>query len=395
MNCVFPLQYDPRNIGHFQNCQDVPIYPSHEMYAAVVVPGNNSELVTQLLEERQWRILDTDADASWEECDLMWKQGTKKGIWKMLRVEQGLNHLLNHNVITAKDSLIDILSHSCPSVSTFVPPSFIISKEEQAIGVFRNAKRIMNSCGDSALSLGENVWIVKPTSDWGGSGIHVVHNIGQYRSAMRRQRHQRLILQKYVEKPLLIEKYKFDLRLWVLMDHSGQIWMHRYPYLRRSIWPYDLQDPNLAVHLTNWVVQQKENAAIDTIIDWEQWNYDDRAKVSIWQAMRECVQEVFQAAQKPLLASLESFPKCFELFGFDFMLDASCHVWLLEVNTNPSLSTGSSNSNSPVLQRRVPAMLEALFSLTIDQIFPPTAEKDAPSSQQDLFESVVHLRQGE
>ena len=31
--------------------------------------------------------------------------------------------------------------------------------------------------------------------------------------------------------------------------------------------------------------------------------------------------------------------RCFELFGFDFLIDEDFRVWLIEVNTNPYLGT--------------------------------------------------------
>jgi len=73
---------------------------------------------------------------------------------------------------------------------------------------------------------------------------------------------------------------------------------------------------------------------------------------------------------------------CFEVFGYDFMIDSENNVWLIEVNTNPCL-----DESSPLLQQLLPRMigfilyfleilidLDDAFKLTVDVMFPKPVE---------------------
>lgn len=66
--------------------------------------------------------------------------------------------------------------------------------------------------------------------------------------------------------------------------------------------------------------------------------------------------------------------ECFEVFGYDFMVDSQFKVWLIEVNTNPAI-----DDSSPMLKAMIPRMLDDAFKLTIDRIFNNKLKENAES----------------
>jgi D-alanine-D-alanine ligase-like ATP-grasp enzyme len=52
---------------------------------------------------------------------------------------------------------------------------------------------------------------------------------------------------------------------------------------------------------------------------------------------------------------------CFEIFGFDFILDSLMNVWLIEINTNPCIE-----ESSPLLQMYLPRMIDDAIKICVD-----------------------------
>ena len=55
---------------------------------------------------------------------------------------------------------------------------------------------------------------------------------------------------------------------------------------------------------------------------------------------------------------------CFEIFGYDFIIDSDFRPWILEINNNPGLGI-----SSPVIQKLIPRMFDDALRLTLDKIF--------------------------
>ena len=56
---------------------------------------------------------------------------------------------------------------------------------------------------------------------------------------------------------------------------------------------------------------------------------------------------------------------CFQLFGYDLILDRNLKTWLIEINTNPGI-----DETTPHLSMLVARMVNDIFKLTLDVIFP-------------------------
>ena len=73
-------------------------------------------------------------------------------------------------------------------------------------------------------------------------------------NSINKIKHNTFIIQKYIERPLLIYKRKFDIRVWVLLSQDHDLFFFKEGYLRTSSTEFgiDLENiDNAFVHLTN------------------------------------------------------------------------------------------------------------------------------------------------
>jgi len=132
---------------------------------------------------------------------------------------------------------------------------------------------------------GSNLWLLKPTEYNQGRGINLFNKLshldyhiksmqrgveqpsrtiktpqlGKIRTGSYIVRSHQFVIQKYVEKPLLIDDRKFDIRVWVLVDHEMNLYCFKEKYIRLSSEPFSLDESKVTdkyIHLTNNAVQK-------------------------------------------------------------------------------------------------------------------------------------------
>jgi len=204
----------------------------------------------------------------------------------------------------------------------------------------------------------QNIWIIKPSFSSRGIGVRCFKTI---KEAFLKSKHiQAKIIQKYIENPFLLklsisnnrtESRKFDIRQWVLVTSFNplEVYMFRSCYLRICSHEYSLDNlKDECSHITNYAVQKKNGKTEELVMSLPQflaylkqneYKYSFILKSSdtiweekIWPAMKKITVGTLLSVSEVI----EHNPNCFELYGFDFLLDSNFHPWLLEVNLSPA-----------------------------------------------------------
>lgn len=160
-----------------------------------------------------------------------------------------INHFPKSGELTRKDLLfknISYLSEKYKKEFEFIPISYILPNES------RDLELAMQSNANSGCS-----WIIKPVSSSQGRGIFMVN---KYSDIPLSKNH--LIACKYIHNPLLINNYKFDLRIYVLLLSVKplKILIYNEGLVRFATEKYNEDELmiNKYAHLTNYAIN-KEN----------------------------------------------------------------------------------------------------------------------------------------
>ena len=182
-----------------------------------------------------------------------------------------------------------------------------------------------------------------------------------------------IIVQKYLDNPLLYQKRKFDIRCFVLLDSNLNVYFCREGHLKGCSEYYNLDNTNKFIHITNYSFQ-KNSSNFEKFEIGNEISYSDFKKFmkkegiplekfgKMIEHMKFLIQLSLKAVSKKLIKI--SPVLCFEIFGYDFIVDNEFRPWILEINDNPGLCI-----SSPVIEKIIPRMLDDAFRLTIDMVF--------------------------
>ena len=336
-------------------------------YKAYISSRNNQMIVKAVLREHGWSFTD-----SIDFANLIWTQWKENSIINLLKkaAVDVYNHLEGSTQLGNKKELYYNMKSYYERINKdpfkIIPLTFHVSEgvDDLQFTKFREMFEEMRE---------QKVWIIKPGEHSNrGQRIKICRSVSEVREIIEQSCSKEMfIVQKYIEKPLLINKRKFNLRCYGLVtSHNGNV----KGYLRTSSKKFTLKNlESKATHLTNEAVQEMYEDfgkfEPDNELTYKDFNLYLQTTYTGVDFYRDLLSQIRILVGDTMRATHQkldplNLKHSFEIFGYDFMIDESFHIYLIEVNANPCLGM-----KSLVTARIIPAMLNSAFHIALDPIF--------------------------
>eukprot|EP01062_Namystynia_karyoxenos_P016063 TRINITY_DN1585_c0_g1_i1.p1 TRINITY_DN1585_c0_g1~~TRINITY_DN1585_c0_g1_i1.p1 ORF type:complete len:785 (+),score=194.92 TRINITY_DN1585_c0_g1_i1:276-2630(+) len=310
------------------------------------------DVVRRIAAEMSW-VEDRDEDGEKGEFDVFWTD-TSVMTDRVMKLQnyQRINHFPGMHLISRKIQL----SLTLGKMRKLFPEQFSFAPRTWSLKSERNQFR------KHLVSLGcKKTFIIKPSAGCQGKGIVLTQDPFELEEELE----EMSVIQEYISRPLLIEGKKFDLRVYALVTsvrhpsvfifNDGLVRLCTVDYTK----PGEDNLDNVMMHLTNYAINKTSDNFVNAdqgsgstghkrdfnfLNRWLRQEGHDVEKV--WTRIDQVVVKTFLAALPQIVHVYNScLPhnndgySCFEILGFDLLLDQNLKPWLLEVNHSPSFHT--------------------------------------------------------
>lgn len=159
--------------------------------------------------------------------------------------------------------------------------------------------------------------------------------------------------------------------------------MYREGYLRTSSDDYNLTNGNNYVHLTNNCLQkygsnygaheEGNTVGFDVLQQYLEETFPNiriNVREHFIPKMKDLIIDSFLATKSQLNPNRRKH--CFELLGYDFLIDEDFRLWMIEINTNPYFGVPNA-----FIAGLLPKMMDDLLDIVLDPIYPPDVKPES------------------
>lgn len=313
--------------------------------------------------EQGWSLVGRK-DPDKDRCNIYWvdiccvpDRLNKLKPWQCCNHFPGTSHIANKARMA---KTLDKMARKFPKDYGFYPKTWVLPSE---------GEQFRAQFDDKGFS--KQWYIVKPDGGCQGRGIFLTQN---FQEALELS--GTYVAQTYIRKPLLIDDFKFDLRLYILVAsvrplelyafNDGLVRLCTEPYTKPTV----DNSGDMCMHLTNYSLNKKSEGfqesddadgcdeaskrSVIWLMHWLEQEYDEKKRDLVWSRMLSVCLKSMLAVLPTLQTEYDNnfgtktskeewqLPsRCFEILGFDLMIDSWLKPWLVEVNHLPSFGTDS------------------------------------------------------
>ncbi|KAL6421868.1 hypothetical protein ACFW04_010787 [Cataglyphis niger] len=286
----------------------------------------------EVTEDSSWDLYWTDLSVSVERA-------------KDMKRFQRINHFPGMTEICRKDLLarnLNRMQKLFPKDYNFFPKTWCFPADHGDAMAYAKTRRL-------------KTYILKPDMGCQGRGIYLTKHLKDIKPS------ERLICQVYIARPFLIDGYKFDLRIYALITSCDPLRIYVYNEGLARFATSKYKEPtgqnisNMFMHLTNYSVNKHSRMYIiddeigskRKISTFNKWLRAKNVDVDdLWGKIDGIIIKTLVAAYPVLkhnyhacFSMHDKTYACFELLGFDILVDWRLKPFLLEVNHSPSFHT--------------------------------------------------------
>ncbi|KAI3379555.1 hypothetical protein SNEBB_007801, partial [Seison nebaliae] len=317
-------------------------------------------VLAQNFESRKWELVENNEDwnfywASVQNARSFFEAQCKN----KLKDDQIVNHFPNSYILTRKDFMsknirqyIRYLEKNSNnnregnillSNLDIIPTTYILPQDYHLF------------CDEFKRS-SSDTWIMKPVGKAQGKGIFLVNKLSQIKKWSKDIRIgssttktcESYVVSRYIDNPFLFGGKKFDLRLYVLVTSFRPLRAFQYNlgfcrFCSMKYVPAAEDSDNMFLHLTNVAIQKHGDEY--NCEHGNKWSVENLRLYLLGTHGEKKTKELFDQMSAIMIHSLRSVAKqmqsdrhCFELYGYDIIIDSKLKPWLVEINASPSMS---------------------------------------------------------
>ncbi|MGI9646783.1 MAG: hypothetical protein ACR2O6_15870 [Ilumatobacteraceae bacterium] len=313
-------------------------------YATLVAPGL-ADFLGEWLDERGWVPAANHTD--W---NLHWSYPVQPSrTFRALDDSRRISHFPGIGPMVFKDEMYRHLVRA--GRSDFLPRTFSMPDD---LAAWREA----------VAADPDAIWISKRKWSGNGDGIAMVTDPDDVPTT------EDWLIQEYIANPLLLAGHpsRHVIRVYVLITSLDPLvaYLHRSAMITFTSRPYSRDRSTLAdpiTHITSAPIQRGNTEVDDPLRSIDQVEYGRRLSESgiepgaLWDDIRRLVTDTVVALSPPVLrlssVISDRLDCCFELLGYDLVVDDELAVWLLEINKGPGIGATAGGGSSQQAQRRV------------------------------------------